>query len=102
MRSTLLGNMIGATALVGIFLVLASTSLAQQAPAVETTSGQDKLATVGGQVLLAGADEPLRKARVVLTNENDHTADPYVAITDAQGRFTIAAITPARYDMRAE
>jgi hypothetical protein len=94
--------MIGATALVGIFLVSGPICLAQQAPAVETTSGQDKLATVGGQVLLAGTDEPLRKARVVLTNENDHTADPYVAITDAAGRFTIAAITPARYDMRAE
>jgi Carboxypeptidase regulatory-like domain len=102
MRSTLLSNMIGATAFVGVLLLSGPTSLAQQAPAVETTSGQDKLATVGGQVLRAGTNEPLRKARVVLTNENDHTADPYVAITDAEGRFTIAAITPARYGMWAE
>jgi hypothetical protein len=102
MRSTLLNNMIGAMALVGVLLVSGPTSLAQQAPAVETASGQDKLATVGGQVLRARTDEPLRKARVILTKENDNAADPYVAITDAEGRFTIAAITPARYDMRAE
>ena len=74
---------------------------AQQAGAVENTRSPDKLCTIAGQVV-QGANEPLRKARVILTNEDSPSADPYVAITDSEGRFRVTGILPARYDMRVE
>jgi hypothetical protein len=71
------------------------------------TSGNDsthnpQFASISGQVLRSGTDQPLKKARVLLMSENDNSADPYIAITDSEGRFSIAGIRPGRYKMNVE
>jgi carboxypeptidase family protein len=76
---------------------------AQQAPTPESAASQDKqLPSVAGQILGAGTNDPLRKARVILRNQVEQGADPYVAFTDIEGRFSITGIQPGRYEMNIE
>jgi hypothetical protein len=82
-----------------------SRASAQQLGPLANTSTQDpqsKVASVAGQVLRADIGEPLKKARILITSENDNSADPYTAITDSEGRFSIAGIRPGRYKMNVE
>ena len=37
-----------------------------------------------------------------MRSEDDHSAPPYVTITDSEGRFTVKEIRPGRYDLRVE
>ena len=83
------------------FLLASLPASAQQGTTSANTSAQDpQLASVAGQVLRAGTGEPLKKARILLRSADDSSADPYIAITDPEGRFLIAAIRPGRYSMR--
>ena len=85
------------------FLLSSLPGSAQQASTSGNTSGQDAgLASVAGQVLRAGTGELLKKARILLQNDDDNSADPYIAITGAEGRFLITGIRPGRYSMRVE
>jgi protocatechuate 3,4-dioxygenase beta subunit len=78
-----------------------SRVFAQRATASENKSSQEaQLASVAGQVLRAATGEPLKKSRILLRNADDDSADPYIAITNSEGRFLIAAIHPGRYSMR--
>jgi hypothetical protein len=77
--------------------------IAQQTPPSESAASQDKPPiSVSGQVLGAGNNEPLRKARVILRNQDDLGADPFVAITDIEGRFSVTGILPGRYHLDVE
>ena len=83
------------------FLLTSLPASAQQPGASGNSSAQDpQLASVAGQVLRAGTGEPLKKARILLRSADDSSADPYIAITDPEGRFLIAGIRPGRYSMR--
>ena len=88
-------------ALAFCFLLTSLPASAQQPGASGNSSAQDpQLASVAGQVLRAGTGEPLKKARILLRSADDSSADPYIAITDHEGRFLIAGIRPGRYSMR--
>ncbi len=50
----------------------------------------------------SGSNEPLKRARVRLTKENDASAPPLLAVTDVAGKFTIEEIAAGRYDMYVE
>jgi Carboxypeptidase regulatory-like domain len=90
-------------ALAGILFSSRLSLLAQQSPVTDSAVGQDKqLCTVAGNVVRADTNEPLSKARIVMRSEDDNSVAPYVAITDAEGRFTIEAIRAGRYDLRVE
>jgi hypothetical protein len=41
-----------------------------------------------------------KKSRILLKNDDDSSADPYIAITDVEGRFLIAGVLPGRYSMQ--
>jgi hypothetical protein len=85
------------------FLLMPLVSPAQQASQTGTSSSSDaQLASVAGQVVRVGTNEPLKKARILLTAERDNSADPYITITDAAGQFAIAEIRPGRYKMEVE
>jgi hypothetical protein len=78
-------------------------SFAKQTPSLENSSSQDsKLSGVAGSVVRAETNEPLRKARIVLTNEEDHSVDPYIAITGSDGRFSIAHVVAGRYRLHVQ
>ena len=93
---------IGALTWLGLCLYFQGASFAQTASALENDQNRDKLCTVAGQVVRADTNAPLRKARIVVTNKDDRSADPYVAITDADGQFKIGGILPARYDLNVQ
>jgi hypothetical protein len=85
------------------FLLASFPVSAQQAGTAGNTSGQDpQFASVAGQVLRVGTAEPLKKSRILLRNPDDNSANPYIAITDAEGRFLIAGICPGRYSLQVE
>jgi protocatechuate 3,4-dioxygenase beta subunit len=85
------------------FLLTSLPASAQQPGASGNSPTQDaQFASVAGQVLRADTGEPLKKARILLTSERDNSIDPYIAITDAEGRFLINGIRPGRYSMRVE
>ncbi|HZV88140.1 MAG TPA: carboxypeptidase-like regulatory domain-containing protein, partial [Candidatus Binatus sp.] len=73
--------------------------LAQQSTALASAADQDsQLAAVAGTVVNASTGEPLKKAQVVM-NEEIHDEHPLYAITDAAGHFSIARISPGRYNL---
>jgi protocatechuate 3,4-dioxygenase beta subunit len=85
------------------FLLASLPASAQQPTLSGNTSDQGAgLASVAGQVLRADTGEPLKKARILLQNDDDNSADPYIAITDVEGRFLITGIRAGRYSMRIE
>lgn len=85
------------------FLLTSLPASAQQPSTSGNAATQDsQFASVAGQVLRAGTGEPLKKSRILLKNDDDNSADPYIAITDAEGRFLIAGIRPGRYSMDVE
>ena len=85
------------------FLLTSLPASAQQPGTSGNAATQDaQFASVAGQVLRADTGEPLKKARIILTLERDNAADPYIAISDADGHFVITGIRPGRYDVRVE
>jgi|HubBroStandDraft_6_1064221.scaffolds.fasta_scaffold11990_3 hypothetical protein len=91
------------TALLGVFVAPVPNCLASQSQPLTDTSDQDKqLCTVAGTILSANTGEPLKKARVVIRPENENSARPHIATTDAQGRFTISGILEGRYYLWAD
>jgi hypothetical protein len=102
MKPNFRNPVISSVTLVGILVCHQLGSFAQQTSGLENAQTQDKFCSVAGQVVRADTKTPLRKARVVLTSADDRAVAPYVAITDAEGQFTISGILPARYDMSVE
>jgi 5-hydroxyisourate hydrolase-like protein (transthyretin family) len=94
---------IGALTLLCLVLCPSICSFAQQ-PSLPTDSpSQDsQFSVVTGQVLDASTGGPLRKARIVLINEDNDRADPYISATDSDGRFVIEGIKPGRYEINIE
>jgi protocatechuate 3,4-dioxygenase beta subunit len=87
-------------ALAGILIGPRFSSFAQQSTSTESAADQEKqLCTIAGNVVRAGTNEPLSKARIVLRSDDDSSAPPYVAITDSEGRFSIEGIRAGRYRM---
>jgi hypothetical protein len=94
---------IGALILLGILAGDSRGVFAQQQPAATDSTASDKqLSSIAGSVLSAGTNEPLRKARIVLRNEQVHSADPYLTVTDGEGKFSITGILPGRYHLQAD
>jgi hypothetical protein len=65
-------------------------------------AGNSEKCSVGGQVVSAASNEPVRKASVTLrrADRNPGTEGPppsYSAVSDAGGRFSIADVEPGRY-----
>ena len=60
-----------------------------------------KAATISGTVLSAATGEPLRRARVTLQT-TDQKMPPRGALTDESGHFSIAGISPGKYDVSVE
>lgn len=75
--------------------------LAQQSTALASAADQDsQLAAVAGTVVNASTGEPLKKAQVVMNKDEEiHDEHPLYAITDAAGHFSIARISPGRYNL---
>lgn len=92
------------------FLISASSVplRAQYAPArnpsppnaASSASQSQNFASVSGTVVSAGAGQPLRKARVELSPD-DNRNRPLGSITDASGHFEIENIAPGRYALSA-
>ncbi|HXP69996.1 MAG TPA: carboxypeptidase regulatory-like domain-containing protein [Candidatus Dormibacteraeota bacterium] len=83
------------------FLLIPLPSPAQQTiqsgPSPET-----QFASIAGQVLQSGSDQPLKKARILLTAADDNSAQPYIAASDADGRFVITDVRAGRYKIEAD
>jgi hypothetical protein len=83
------------------FSIAALPCLAQQPTASASAADQDsQLAAIAGTVVNASTGEPLKKAQVVM-NKDEEIRDehPLYAITDAAGHFSIARISPGRYNL---
>lgn len=90
-------------ALAGILIGPRLDSFVQQSPSAENAADQrNQRCTISGNVVRAATNEPLRRARVVVRSDDDNSAVPFVAITDAQGEFTIEGIRAGRYSVSAE
>jgi carboxypeptidase family protein len=80
-------------------VLLGAVTLGGQAqPARDKPPATTGTGTVAGRVLAADTGDPIRKARVAA--EADVATVPPV-FTDADGRFTIAGLAPARYTLAA-
>jgi protocatechuate 3,4-dioxygenase beta subunit len=87
-----------------VVLALLPAGLQAQEGSSPGNSGEDKkqFCSVEGTVVRKGTDEPLSKARIVLSPQNSSVGHPFTAITGTDGRFSIDGITPGRYEMYAE
>lgn len=82
-------------------VLLLLSAAAQTAPTAQTAEEKAKQqAKLQGQVLNQVTGEPVRKANLALKPEIGGTS--LKAITDAEGKFTIENIDPARYTLSAE
>jgi protocatechuate 3,4-dioxygenase beta subunit len=61
-----------------------------------------QLVTIAGTVVNAGTGEPLRKAWLKLSRKDDKVPSIRVAITGADGKFTIEEIPPGTYELNAD
>jgi Carboxypeptidase regulatory-like domain len=94
------------TALLAMCSVIAPAFCLAQQPATAPASGDpnDQLSIIAGTVVSANTGEPLRKARVVLSQQGNDTDDdsnkqPLSGITDAGGHFSIDKIPAGKYDL---
>jgi len=94
---------IGALLLIGVLGGDSPGIFAQQQAASADGGATDKqLSSIAGSVVRTGTNELLRKARILLRNEQENSADPYITITDGEGRFSIKDILPGRYHLEAD
>jgi protocatechuate 3,4-dioxygenase beta subunit len=79
------------------FAILPVLVLVTLPRAQEITKAPD-LCTVAGQVINAATGEPLKAVRLALADlEQKDNREVYRALSDREGRFSIAAIAPGRY-----
>ena len=79
---------------------------ARQLPAEEAPTAQNRhdqtnqLCTVAGTVVSLATGEPLRKARVVISSEDQQgKSSPQYTMTDGAGQFSITHIQPGRHSL---
>jgi protocatechuate 3,4-dioxygenase beta subunit len=84
-------------------IVLSSILLASYCFALQMNSSTAAAdLRVKGKVLQEPGDQPIRKATVQLTAEDEHTSNQYAATTDAEGLFTIEDAKPGTYMVTVE
>jgi len=88
---------IGFAALLTLSVRPHSILITLQSSGSQSSPDENNLCAVAGQVVRDDTNEPLRKARVVLSNEDDNALNPYVAFTDGAGKFSLVSIRPGRY-----
>ena len=74
---------------------------AQEAPTAQNRPDQtNQLCTVAGTVVSLATGEPLRKARVVISSEDQQgKSSPQYTMTDGAGQFSITHIRPGRHSL---
>jgi hypothetical protein len=80
--------------------MFASVASARQATAPQQTTAstpQGSLGTVQGKVLQEPGDQPIRKASVKLSLDEQESGETYSAVTDEEGRFKIDEVKPGPY-----
>ena len=80
-----------------LLLVLCISLVAIDSPFQATTANSSNLVMVRGKVLQKADGSPIRKANVQLNGWTGHKPTQYSAITDAEGKFTLAEIEPGKY-----
>jgi hypothetical protein len=83
-------------------ILLTRLTLATLVAAQTSPSKASEHCTLQGKVVQQRNEGPIRKVRVQLfgTGENEGTATDYIAITDAQGEFTINDVKAGNYRIR--
>ncbi len=76
-----------------VFTILLLTVPVSAQPVAGTAAEK---CTVEGQVVAAGTGQPLKKARLLL-DKMEARMQPFLAVTDAAGRFKFSEIEPGRY-----
>src|SRR5580700_6499239 len=86
---------------VALLLVLFAlrVSAGKQQSAPSSSDDEKQTATVEGTVVRSGTDEPLRKARVTLSNKDDKDRNSRVAVTGTDGKFIFKGVAPGSYDL---
>ncbi len=81
--------------------VVALPCFGQQSAASANPSDQDsQFCTIAGTIVSANTKEPLKKAQIVISNEEGGSDDhPQSASSDASGHFSIDHIAAGRYDL---
>jgi hypothetical protein len=84
-----------------IMLLAGSMFQAQQEHSPPLTQEEPKLCTISGRVVKRATGEPLKSARLLLSENVAGEGHEYAAFTDANGQFVIKNVVPGRYDFEA-
>jgi hypothetical protein len=71
----------------------------EQQSGPSSSNDEKQLATVEGTVVRSGTDEPLRKARVILTSRDDKERNSRVVVTGPDGKFMFNGVAPGSYEL---
>jgi protocatechuate 3,4-dioxygenase beta subunit len=83
-----------------VLLLAASVAAAQDAGPTPSKTPPEPC-TISGQVVKKSTGEPLKSARLLLSENAAHERHHYTAFTDGSGRFVLKNIAPGRYDFEA-
>jgi protocatechuate 3,4-dioxygenase beta subunit len=83
-----------------ILLLAASIASAQDASPVPSKTPPEPC-TISGRVVKRSNGEPLKSARLLLSENAEREGHRYTAFTDVNGRFVLKNIAPGRYDFEA-
>lgn len=90
-------------ALITLFLPHnALTSRRAPGESQKTADSQKEFCTLAGTVVRAGSNEPIRKAQIVLSEQNAKDSTTVISYTDVAGRFSIDQIHPGIYRLHVE
>jgi hypothetical protein len=81
---------------VALFLMLAAA-----APGIASWAADEKPASLAGKVADSVTGEPIAKVNLLIHGNVDGTQFKRDAVTDDQGRFSLTALPPGRFELRA-